>query len=204
MSFTLWFVGLPSCGKSTVARRVETKLKERGFKVENLDGDNVRQNLHPELGFSKEDRGTNNRRISFICKLLNKNDVVAIVAAIAPYREYREKVREMVEEAGRFVLIFVECPVEVCKSRDPKGLYEKAQRGEIKNFTGVNDPFEAPQEGEYQIKIDTSEQSVEQSTQAVIDGLERLGLVEPRSASGLTTKEEEAVKERLRNLGYLD
>lgn len=204
MSFTLWFVGLPSCGKSTVARRVETKLKERGFKVENLDGDNVRQNLHPELGFSKEDRGTNNRRIGFICKLLNKNDVVAIVAAIAPYREYRELVREMVEEAGRFVLIFVECPVEVCKSRDPKGLYEKAERGEIKNFTGVNDPFEAPQEGEYQIKIDTSEQSVEQSTQAVIDGLERLGLVEPRSASGLTTEEEEAVKGRLRNLGYLD
>jgi len=204
MSFTLWFVGLPSCGKSTVARRVETKLKERGFKVENLDGDNVRQNLHPELGFSKEDRGTNNRRIGFICKLLNKNDVVAIVAAIAPYREYRELVREMVEEAGRFFLIYVECPVEVCKSRDPKGLYEKAERGEILNFTGVNDPFEAPQEGEYQIKINASEQSIEQSTQAVIDGLERLGLVEPRSASGLTTEEEEAVKERLRNLGYLD
>jgi len=204
MSFTLWFVGLPSCGKSTVARRVETKLKERGFKVENLDGDNVRQNLHPELGFSKEDRGTNNRRIGFICKLLNKNDVVAIVAAIAPYREYREKVREMVEEAGRFVLIYVECPVEVCRSRDPKGLYEKAERGEIKNFTGVNDPFEAPQEGECQIKIDASEQSIEQSTQAVIDGLELLGLVEPRSASGLTTEEEEVVKERLRNLGYLD
>lgn len=204
MSFTLWFVGLPSCGKSTVTRRVETKLQERGFKVENLDGDNVRQNLHPELGFSKEDRGTNNRRIGFICKLLNKNDVVAIVAAIAPYREYRELVREMVEEAGRFVLIYVECPVEVCKSRDPKGLYEKAERGEIKNFTGVNDPFEAPQEGEYQIKINTSEQSVEQSTQAVIEGLERLGLIEPRTASGLTAEEEEAVKKRLRNLGYLD
>jgi len=183
---------------------VETKLKERGFKVENLDGDNVRQHLHPELGFSKEDRGTNNHRIGFICKLLNKNDVVAIVAAIAPYREYRELVREMVEEAGRFFLIYVECPVEVCKSRDPKGLYEKAERGEIRNFTGVNDPFEAPQEGEYQIKINASEQSIEQSTQAVIDGLERLGLVEPRSASGLTTEEEEAVKERLRNLGYLD
>jgi adenylylsulfate kinase len=146
MSFTLWFVGLPSCGKSTVARRVETKLQQRGFKVENLDGDNVRQNLHPELGFSKEDRGTNNRRIGFICKLLNKNDVVAIVAAIAPYREYREKVRDMVEEAGKFVLIYVECPVEVCKSRDPKGLYEKAEQGAIENFTGVNDPFEEPQQ----------------------------------------------------------
>ena len=204
MSFTLWFVGLPSCGKSTVARRVETKLQERGFKVENLDGDNVRQNLHPELGFSKEDRGTNNRRIGFICKLLNKNDVVAIVAAIAPYREYRERVREMVEEVGRFVLIYVECPVEVCKSRDPKGLYEKAERGEIKNFTGVNDPFEAPQKEEYQIKVNTSEQSVEQSTQTVIEGLARLGLIESRTASGLTTEEEEAVKERLRNLGYLD
>ena len=204
MSFTLWFVGLPSCGKSTVARRVETKLKERGFKVENLDGDNVRQHLHPELGFSKEDRGTNNRRIGFICKLLNKNDVVAIVAAIAPYREYRELVREMVEEAGRFVLIYVECPVEVCKSRDPKGLYEKAERGEIKNFTGVNDPFEAPQKADYQIKINTSEQSVEQSTQAVIEGLASLGLIESRTASGLTTEEEAAVKERLRNLGYLD
>ena len=204
MSFTLWFVGLPSCGKSTVARRVETKLRQRGFKVENLDGDNVRQHLHPELGFSKEDRGTNNRRIGFICKLLNKNDVAAIVAAIAPYREYREKVRDMVEEGGKFVLIYVECPVEVCKSRDPKGLYEKAEQGKIENFTGVNDPFEAPQEEEYQIKINTSEQSVEQSTQAVINGLERLGLIESKTASGLTAEEEEAVKERLRNLGYLD
>lgn len=204
MSFTLWFVGLPSCGKSTVARRVETKLRERGFKVENLDGDQVRQNLHPELGFSKEDRGTNNRRIGFICKLLNKNDVVAIVAAIAPYREYRERVREMVEEVGKFVLIYVECPVEVCKTRDPKGLYERAERGEIANFTGVNDPFEAPVEGEFQIKINTKQQSVERSTQAVIEGLERLGLIERKVAMTLTPEEEEAIKRRLRNLGYLD
>lgn len=204
MSFTLWFIGLPSCGKSTVARRVETRLRQRGFRVENLDGDNVRQNLHPELGFSKEDRGTNNRRIGFICKLLNKNDVVAIVAAIAPYREYRERVREAVEEAGKFVLIYVECPVDVCKARDPKRLYEKAERGEISNFTGVNDPFEAPSKDEYQIKINTAEQSAEQSTQAVIEGLERLGLIEPTAASGLSAEEEETVKERLRNLGYLD
>lgn len=204
MSFTLWFVGLPSCGKSTVARRVETKLRDRGFTVENLDGDNVRQNLHPELGFSKEDRGTNNRRIGFICKLLNKNDVVAIVAVIAPYREYRERVREMVEEVGKFVLIYVECPVEVCKERDPKGLYEKAERGEILNFTGVNDPFEEPLAGEYQIKINTATQSVAESTQVVIEGLEHLGLIVARGASGLTAEEEEAVKERLRNLGYLE
>jgi len=204
MSFTLWFVGLPSCGKSTVARRVETRLQQRGFQVENLDGDNVRQNLHPELSFSKEDRGTNNRRIGFICKLLNKNDVVAIVAAIAPYREYREKVREAVEEVGKFVLIYVECPVDVCKARDPKRLYEKAERGEISNFTGVNDPFEAPTKDEYQIKINTAEQSAEQSTQAVIEGLESLGLIEPTAASGLSAEEEETVKERLRNLGYLD
>ena len=204
MSFTLWFVGLPSCGKSTVARRVETRLQQRGFQVENLDGDNVRQNLHPELGFSKEDRGTNNRRIGFICKLLSKNGVVAIVAAIAPYREYREKVREAVEEVGKFVLIYVECPVDVCKARDPKRLYEKAERGEISNFTGVNDPFEAPTKDEYQIKINTAEQSAEQSTQAVIEGLERLGLIEPTAASGLSAEEEETVKERLRNLGYLD
>ena len=204
MSFTLWFVGLPSCGKSTVARRVETRLRQRGFRVENLDGDNVRQNLHPELGFSKEDRGTNNRRIGFICTLLNKNDVVAIVAAIAPYREYRERVREAVEEVGRFVLIYVECPVAVCKARDPKGLYERAERGEITNFTGVNDPFEAPTEDEYEITINTAEQSAEQSAQAVIEGLERLGLIAPTIASGLSAEEEERVKERLRNLGYLD
>jgi len=204
MSFTLWFVGLPSCGKSTVARRVETRLQQRGFQVENLDGDNVRQNLHPELGFSKEDRGTNNRRIGFLCKLLIKNDIVAIVAAIAPYREYRERVREAVEEVGKFVLIYVECPVDVCKARDPKRLYEKAERGEISNFTGVNDPFEAPAKDEYQIKINTAEQSAEQSTQAVIEGLESLGLIEPTAASGLSAEEEETVKERLRNLGYLD
>ena len=204
MSFTLWFVGLSSCGKSTVARRVETRLQQRGFRVENLDGDNVRQNLHPELGFSKEDRGTNNRRIAFICKLLNKNDVVAIVAAIAPYREYRERVRETVEEVGKFVLIYVECPIDVCKARDPKGLYAKAERGEIGNFTGVNDPFEAPSEDEAEITINTAEQTVEQSAQAVIEGLERLGLIEPAAAGGLSAEEEETVKERLRNLGYLD
>jgi len=203
--FTLWFTGLPASGKSTVAKRVELELGKRGFDVENLDADEVRKNLHPKLGFSKEERGENNRRIAFLCKLLNKHNVVTIVAAISPFEEHRLQARGIVEETGRFVLVRVDCPVKVCKERDPKGLYERAERGEIKNFTGVNHPYEPPQR--YEIRIDTAKDNSEKCTEQVLQGLERLGLLEPRPQGelpGLTPEEEAAVQERLRQLGYLD
>ncbi len=169
--FTIWFTGLSGAGKSTIASRVAEALRQRGCKVEVLDGDVVRTNLSKGLGFSKEDRDTNIRRIGFVCQLLSRNGVVAIAAAISPYRAVRDEVREMV--GGRFVEIYVSCPVEVCASRDVKGLYAKAFRGEIQGFTGVSDPYEEPLAPE--VVLETAVEPVEESTQKVLDALARLG-----------------------------
>ena len=133
--FTLWFTGLPCSGKSTLAKGVEEILLERGVKVEVLDGDIVRTNLTKGLGFSKEDRDTNIRRIGFVCHLLTRNDVVAIAAAISPYKEIRDENRKLI---GRFAEVYVKCSVEIAEQRDVKGMYEKARKGEIKNFTGIS------------------------------------------------------------------
>src|SRR5436853_6151835 len=139
--FTLWFTGLSGSGKSTLSCMVEEELRQRGLRVEVLDGDVVRTNLSKGLGFSKEDRDTNIRRIGFVCHLLSRNGVAAIAAAISPYREVRDEVRQMI---GDFVEVYVRCPVDVCASRDVKGLYAKAMAGEIPGFTGVSDPYEEP------------------------------------------------------------
>jgi adenylyl-sulfate kinase len=139
---TLWFTGLSGAGKSTVAQLVEEELRGRGNLVEVLDGDVVRQNLSKGLGFSKEDRDTNIRRIAFVADLLSRNGVIAITAAISPYREIRDEARELMGE--RFVEIYVKASVTECARRDVKGLYEKAFAGEIKEFTGVSDPYEEP------------------------------------------------------------
>jgi adenylylsulfate kinase len=139
---TLWFTGLSGAGKSTVAQLVEEELRGRGNLVEVLDGDVVRQNLSKGLGFSKEDRDTNIRRIAFVADLLSRNGVVAITAAISPYREIRDEARELMGD--RFVEIYVKASVTECARRDVKGLYEKAFAGEIKEFTGVSDPYEEP------------------------------------------------------------
>ena len=139
--FTLWFTGLSGAGKSTLAEIIEQKLKERGRYVEVLDGDVVRTNLSKGLGFSKEDRDTNIRRIGFVAHLLSRNGVAAITAAISPYRDIRDECRAMI---GNFVEVYVKCPVNVCADRDVKGLYAKAIAGEIKHFTGVSDPYEEP------------------------------------------------------------
>ncbi len=203
--FTLWFTGLPASGKSTLAKRVEEELRRRGLDVENLDADEVRKNLHPKLGFSKEDRGENNRRLAFLAKLLNKHGIVAIVAAVSPYEEHRLQARRIVEEVGRFLLIWVDCPVEVCKERDPKGLYLKAERGEIQGFTGVDDPYEPPEL--YELRLETAKLGPEECVAKVLAELERRGLLEKREADvglELTPEEEEAIQERLRQLGYLD
>ena len=171
--FTLWFTGLPSSGKSTLARRVEEILLERGMNVEVLDGDEVRENLSKGLGFSKQDRDTNIRRIGFVAKLLSRNGVVAITAAISPYKDVRDEMRSAI---GRFVEVYVQCPIDVLKERDVKGLYKKALAGEIKNFTGVSDPYEPPVNPEVVVK--TSQQTPEQSAAHVMAKLEALGLLD--------------------------
>ena len=203
-SFTLWFTGLPSSGKSTVAKEVENELRRRGLRVENLDADGLRKNLHPDLGFTREERGTNNKRIGFISKLLTKNDVATIVAAVSPFKEYRQVAREMVEEEGEFYQIYVECPVEVCKERDPKGLYEKAEKGIIPNFTGVSHPFEEPTSEEYDVKINTAEMDPDTATAKVIQFLTDEGIFSSVDEyTGLNEHQEEEIKDRLRRLGYL-
>lgn len=203
IAFTLWFTGLPSSGKSTVAKRVEEELRGSGIEMHNLDGDNVRKKLHPDLGFTQEERATNNRRVSFIARLLNEHDVGVIVAAVSPFEDAREHARDEIEQSGDFIEIFVECPVEVCKERDPKGLYEKAEQGKIDNFTGVNHPFEEPQDPE--ITVNTAEQSPEDCVSHVLRQLEERGVLDERDEhTGLTTQEEGKIKDRLRDLGYLD
>ena len=171
--FTLWFTGLSGAGKTTISRLVETELRDRGSRVEVLDGDVVRENLSKGLGFSKEDRDTNIRRISFVADLLSRNGVPVITAAISPYRELRDEARGLMGE--RFIEVFVKASVEVCAERDVKGLYEKAFKGEIKEFTGVSDPYEPPLNAE--IVLDTEHQSPEESAAMVLTLLEERQLI---------------------------
>ncbi|HHT9118001.1 MAG TPA: adenylyl-sulfate kinase [Candidatus Hypogeohydataceae bacterium YC38] len=171
---TVWFTGLPSSGKTTIAHRVEAALKERGHKVEVFDGDVIRKQLCSDLGFSKEDRDTNIKRIAFVCKLMTRNAVVAIAAAISPYRETRDYARK---EVGKdFIEVYVKCPLEVCTKRDVKGLYKKALNGEIKGFTGVDDPYEEPLHPE--LILHTDKETVEESTQRVVQELEKRGYIQ--------------------------
>jgi adenylyl-sulfate kinase len=171
--FTLWFTGLSGSGKSTLAQYLTPKLTELGKKVEVLDGDEVRENLSKGLGFSKEDRDTNILRIGFVANLLARNGVVAITAAISPYRDVRDEVRR--KHNAKFIEIYVECPIDVLEDRDTKGLYKKAKAGIIKNFTGVSDPYEAPLNPE--IHIDSSKESIEQSAETILANLRKRGLI---------------------------
>ena len=174
--FTLWFTGLSGSGKSTITGLLVEELKKRGSKVEVLDGDIVRENLSKGLGFSKEDRDTNIRRIAFVADLLSRNEVPVVTAAISPYREIRDEARELMD--GRFIEAYVKASVEVCEQRDVKGLYAKARSGEIKEFTGVSDPYEPPENPE--LVLDTEHESPEQSAQKIIVYLEELDLI-PRA-----------------------
>src|SRR5215216_3662739 len=168
--FTLWFTGLSGAGKTTIAEIVERELRNRLGTVEVLDGDAVRANLSKGLGFSREDRDTNIRRIGFVAKLLTRNDVAVVVAAISPYRAVRDEVRA---DIGRFVEVFVRCSLDELIRRDVKGLYERALRGEVAQFTGVSDPYEEPQNPE--VVVDTDQETVEQSVGKIVAALERLG-----------------------------
>lgn len=170
--FTVWFTGLPSSGKSTLARMLEDVLEERGFHVEVLDGDEVRLRLSKGLGFSKEDRDENIHRIAYVAKLITRCGAVAITCAISPYREIRNQARE---EIGRFVEVYVKCDLEECIRRDVKGLYRKALSGEIKNFTGISDPYEEPLNPE--IVVETNKETHKESLNVIISGLTRLGYI---------------------------
>jgi adenylylsulfate kinase len=169
--FTLWFTGLSGAGKTTIAEIVEHELRERFGKVEVLDGDIVRTNLSKGLGFSREDRDTNILRIGFVAELLTRNGVGVIVSAISPFKEARDQVRRSIGED--FIEVYVDAPLEVCAERDVKGLYEKAFSGEIEQFTGVSDPYEAPAAPELHIKTD--EEEPRESARRVILKLEELG-----------------------------
>jgi adenylyl-sulfate kinase len=170
--FTLWFTGMSGAGKSTISRLLELKLRQFGARVEVLDGDVVRTHLSKGLGFSKEDRDENIRRIGFVCELLARNGVIAIAAAISPYRDVRDEVRARIPN---FVEVFVECPVEVLAARDVKGLYRRALAGEIAQFTGISDPYEPPLSPE--VTVNSSRETPEQSVEKIWATLERLGLV---------------------------
>jgi len=168
----LWLTGLSGAGKTTIAKGLQQELKERGCLVELLDGDVVRTNLSKGLGYSREDRNTNIRRIGFVANLLSRNDVVAIIAAISPYQDARDELRKTTEN---FIEVYVNAPLEVCEERDVKGLYAMARAGEIRAFTGVDDPYEEPLNPD--VVCYTSEESVEESIAKVTAHLEQLGYI---------------------------
>lgn len=165
--FILWFTGLSGAGKSTLAENLVRIFRERGYRVELLDGDEVRTNLSKGLGFSKEDRDTNIRRIGYVARLLARNGVISITAAISPYREIRDENRAHAERNGvPFIEVFANATIDALVDRDVKGLYKKALAGEIANFTGISDPYEHPLKPEVEVRTDC--QSVEESTQAIL------------------------------------
>src|SRR3981189_1781504 len=168
--FVVWFTGLSGAGKATIANALKQELSRRGRHVELLDGDEVRTHLSKGLGFSKEDRDTNIRRIGYVARLVARSGGVAITAAISPYREVRDEVRA---QTPNFVEVFMRCPIETLAERDVKGLYKKAIAGEIANFTGVSDPYEAPLSAE--VVCDSSKETLEQPLAKVADKIERLG-----------------------------
>ncbi|NIT13726.1 MAG: adenylyl-sulfate kinase [Candidatus Dadabacteria bacterium] len=172
LGFTVWFTGLPSSGKSTLARVLRDELIKMGKHVEILDGDEVRLRLSKGLGFSKEDRDENIRRISYVANIITRCGAVAITCAISPYKSIRQEARE---EIGDFVEVFVDCDLDECIKRDVKGLYKKAISGEIKNFTGISDPYEKPDNPE--ITVNTTTETIEQSLNKIVNGLTEHGYI---------------------------
>ena len=193
----LWFTGLPSSGKTTVAKLVEKKLLNQGERVERLDGDVVRQSLTADLGFSRRDRDKNIARVAFVAKMLQRNDVITLSSFITPYRAQRDHVRNTVDDVR---IVHVECPVDVCIERDPKGMYAKAQAGEIEGFTGIDAPYEKPVTPD--LCLYTHEESIEESADRVIVYLAREAFLS--NAENLPIEEEEeTLKEHLQKMGYI-
>lgn len=203
--FTLWIMGRPASGKSTIASRVEDRLVNLGYPIENLDGDDIRKHLNPDLGFSREDRRTNNRRTAYIAKLLNRNGLPVIVGMITSFRDAQEQARDIIEDESEFVLIYVKCTLEEAERRDPKGLYEQARAGKIEKVTGVDHTFQEPLNPE--IVVDSEAQSVEESVEDVLTKLEAVGILDERldDEYGFSISREEAreITKRLHELGHL-
>jgi adenylylsulfate kinase len=195
MAFVLWFTGIPASGKSTIAQEVERMLKERGIPIENLDADEIRAHLSPDLGYTEKDRDINTKRLAFLASLLEKHGVSAIVAAVSSLKRFRERARAM---SRNFVEIYVNCPVEVCMERDPKGLYARAQRGEVNDIAGLHQPYEVSETPD--VICESHLHTIEECAQKVILSLEEHGLLSPKT---YTFEDEEKIKERLKNLGYL-
>ena len=171
--YTIWFTGLPCCGKTTIANQVAVLLKKKGYLVEQLDGDIIRQNFSSDLSFSKKDRDENIKRATFLAKMLSRNNVVVLASFVSPYRKQRRKARK---EIKNFVEIYVRCPVKVCMKRDVKGMYKKALEGKIQHFTGVDDPYEEPEHPE--LIVDTDIESVDDSVRKVMKKIQELGYLE--------------------------
>jgi adenylylsulfate kinase len=185
---TVWLTGLSGAGKTTISKFIEQELQTRGYKVESLDGDIVRQYLTKGLGFSKEDRYENIRRICFVSQLLTRNGVIVLVSAISPYRDLRDEVRNCI---GDFVEVYVNAPLAVCEQRDVKGLYQKARSGAISNFTGINDPYEIPLQPDVECRTDM--ENVSESATKVLKKLEELGYISPFLNSQVSLGSEELV-----------
>jgi adenylyl-sulfate kinase len=197
---TVWFTGLSGSGKTALALRLEEVMRQRGLRVERLDGDIVRQGLTRDLGFSKEDRDKNIERVTFVAKLLTRNGVAVLCSFISPYREVRARSRA---EIGNFVEVYCFATLDALMARDVKGLYKKALAGEIPNFTGISDPYEAPENPE--VMIDSGTETVEESLAEIVRKLEELGYLPPaaQEQAAYTEDEEAAIEARLAALGYL-
>ncbi len=197
--FTVWFTGLPCSGKTTLANLLAAELQKRRRGVEILDGDVVRTHLSKGLGFSREDRDENIRRIGYVCGLLSKHGAIAIAAAVSPFRATRDQVRGTI---GNFVEVYVAAPLEVCMARDVKGMYKKAIAGEIPQFTGISDPYEHPLNPE--LTVEAYQEPPEASAARIVAKLEQMGLVEPASEHVYTPEEGEKIRARLVDLGYIE
>lgn len=196
----IWFTGIPASGKSTIGRALCEELRKKGFKVENLDADEIRANISPDLGYTPEARDLNTKRLAFLGKLLCRNGVFAIVAAVSPLRFHRDRARSMVDN---FVEVFVKASVETCKKRDPKGLYKRAERGEVKDIAGIHMPYEEPLKPE--VICNTEAEDVYTCVRKIIATMETLGYL-PKAVGEAPTvsAEEEKIKQRLRGLGYIE
>ncbi len=170
--FTLWFTGLPCSGKSLLADTIAEELKRKGMKTERLDGDIIRKSLTRDLGFTEEDRNTNIERVTFVAKLLTRNGVAVLASFVSPYNKIRAYSRK---EIGDYILVYVKCSLEECEKRDLKGMYVKARAGEIKNFTGIDDPFEEPDKAD--IVVETDNQTVEESKDIILKALDVMGFL---------------------------
>ena len=198
--FTIWLTGLPRSGKTTIARLLADELSGRGFEVETLDGSALRTDFSKDLGFSKEDRETHVKRAGYMAKLLAKHGVITIATFVSPYRETRDMIRE---DIIRFVEVFVKVSAEECAKRDTKGLYKKAQNGEIEQFTGVSSPYEEPLKPE--VLIETDKELPEEAVGKIVMTIEKLGFLTSSSDTrkAYSAEEEKEVENRLKDLGYL-